>query len=259
MTLVSVFPLAKPLTAIQLRQIFEAVPAGFPSPAQDYDDGPLDLLQKLIDDENATTAARAIGEAMIDAGIHDGDVALVDTSKEPHDGDIVFAILDGEFSMRRLARQRGTWALRAEGPSWPDVVVDELSTLTIIGVVTVSFRFHRAQPPGANEGPLNLHALLIDDEVATFAVRVAGSSMIDAGIYDGDVALIDRSKIPRDQDVVVAYVDGDFTIKRLVQQGDSWALRAENADWPDVVVDELSTLSVFGVVTVSCRFHRPRP
>lgn len=258
MSVVSVFPLADPLTALQLRQIFEAVPAGFPSPAQDYDDGPLDLLQVLIDDEAATTATRAVGNVMFGAGIHDGDVALVDTSKEPHDGDVVFAILDGEFSMRRLMRRQGTWTLRAEGPGWPDIVVDELSTLTIVGVVTVSFRFHRPRTPAFDEGALNLHPLLIDDEVATFVVRVAGSSMIDAGIYDGDVALVDRSKRPRDQDVVVAYVDGDFTIKRLIQQGDSWALRAENAEWPDVVVDELSTLSVFGVVTVSCRFHRPR-
>lgn len=258
MTLVAVFPLANPLPALRLRQIFEAVPAGFPSPAQDYDDGPLDLLQVLIDDEAATTATRAAGSAMVAAGIHDGDVALIDTSNTPQDGDVVFAILDGEFSMRRLIRTHGAWALRAEGPGWPDIIVDELSTLTIIGVVGVSFRFHRPQPSAVDEGPLDLHALLVDDEVATFAVRVAGRSMIDAGIHDGDVALVDRSKQPRDQDVIVAYVDGDFTIKRLVQESGTWALRAENAEWPDVVVDELSTLNVFGVVTVSCRFHRPR-
>jgi len=143
MKIVSAFPLAEPLTALQLHVMFESVHAGFPSPAQDFDEGPLDLLRILIDDEAATFAVRIAGTSMIDAGIYDGDVALVDKSKRPQDGDVVVAYLDGEFTIKRLVRQRGTWALRAENADWPDVVVDELSTLTIFGVVTVSFRFHR--------------------------------------------------------------------------------------------------------------------
>lgn len=82
--------------------------------------------------------------------------------------------------------------------------------------------------------------------------------MIDAGIYDGDVVIVDRSKTAHSGDVVVAILDGDFTIKRLVRERGTWALRAENSVWPPVVVDELSTLEIFGVVTVSLRFHRSR-
>lgn len=82
--------------------------------------------------------------------------------------------------------------------------------------------------------------------------------MVDAGIHDGDVVIVDRSKTALSGDVVVAILDGDFTIKRLIRERGTWALRAENAEWPDVVVDELSTLEIFGVVTVSLRFHRSR-
>lgn len=83
--------------------------------------------------------------------------------------------------------------------------------------------------------------------------------MVDAGIYDGDVLLVDRSKTPRERDVVVAVLDGEFTIKRLVRRRGTWALQAENVDHPDIVVDELSELSLWGVCTVSFRFHRPPP
>lgn len=143
MNIVSMSPLAEPLPRLQLREMLEAVHAGFPSPAQDYDEGPVDLLQMLVDDEAATFLVRVAGTSMIGAGIEDGDVVIVDKSKQPRDGDVVVAVLDGEFTIKRLVRQRGRWALRAENSEWPDVIVDELSTLTIFGVVTVSLRFHR--------------------------------------------------------------------------------------------------------------------
>ena len=82
--------------------------------------------------------------------------------------------------------------------------------------------------------------------------------MILAGIDDGDVVLVDRSKVPRAGDIVVAVLDGDFTIKRLIRERGTWALHAESSEWPDIVVDELSELVIWGVVTVSFRFHRPR-
>lgn len=133
-------------TAVQLRTPLDAIACGFPSPAQDYDDGPIDLTQILIDDEAATFLVRAAGSSMIDAGIYDGDVLLVDRSKTPQPEDVVVAILAGEYTIKRLVRRRGTWALHAENVAHPDIVVDELSSLEVWGVVTVSFRFHRPPP-----------------------------------------------------------------------------------------------------------------
>src|ERR1041384_4000702 len=135
-TVVSVYAYPTPLP-----QLREAVPAGYPSPDQYFDDGPIDLTELLIEDQAATFLVRVSGTSMIGAGIDDGDVALVDRSKAPRSGDVVVAILDGDFTIKRLVRERGTWALRAENAEWPDVVVDELSTLEIFGVVKVSMRF----------------------------------------------------------------------------------------------------------------------
>lgn len=134
------------VTAVQLRAPLDAIACGFPSPAQDYDDGPIDLTKILVDDEAATFLVRAAGSSMVDAGIYDGDVLLVDRSKNPRERDVVVAVLDGEFTIKRLVRRRGTWAVQAENVDHPDIVVDELSELSLWGVVTVSFRFHRPPP-----------------------------------------------------------------------------------------------------------------
>lgn len=143
MNVVHAYPLRNPPTTMELRELLDAVACGFPSPAQDYEQGPIDLTELLVEDAAATFLVRVSGTSMILAGIDDGDVVLVDRSKVPRAGDIVVAVLDGDFTIKRLIRERGTWALHAESSEWPDIVVDELSELVIWGVVTVSFRFHR--------------------------------------------------------------------------------------------------------------------
>lgn len=113
-----------------------AVPAGFPSPAQDYYDGPIDLTAQLIDDELTTFIVRVSGDSMTDAGISDGDELLVDTSKEPQPGDVVIAKLDGEFTVKRLDVTARGVILRAESAGHPDIAVAELSELEVFGVAT---------------------------------------------------------------------------------------------------------------------------
>lgn len=113
-----------------------AVPAGFPSPAQDYYDGPIDLTEMLVDDHAATFIVRAAGHSMTNAGISDGDELLVDRSRTPQDGDVVIAVLDGELTVKRLVVDGARVILRAESAEHPDVVVSELSELTIWGVAT---------------------------------------------------------------------------------------------------------------------------
>lgn len=113
-----------------------AVPCGFPSPAQDYYEGPIDLTAQLVDDELTTFIVRVSGDSMTDAGICDGDELIVDTAKEPRAGDVVVARLDGEFTVKRLDLTRGGVILRAEGRGHPDIVVPELAELEIFGVAT---------------------------------------------------------------------------------------------------------------------------
>lgn len=113
-----------------------AVACGFPSPAQDYYDGPIDLTDMLVDDQAATFIVRAAGHSMTGAGISDGDELLVDRSKHPQHGDIIVAVLDGELTVKRLELTTAGVVLRAEGAGHPDIVVPELSDLQVWGVAT---------------------------------------------------------------------------------------------------------------------------
>jgi DNA polymerase V len=102
-----------------------AIPAGFPSPAEDYYEGPLDLNRHLIERPASTYLVRVSGWSMIGAGISDGDELIVDRSAEPLEGRVVVALVDGEFTVKRLSRRSGRWWLKAEGPDYPDLVVTE--------------------------------------------------------------------------------------------------------------------------------------
>lgn len=113
-----------------------AVAAGFPSPAQDYYDGDINLTERLVDDQDATFIVRVSGHSMTDAGISNGDELLVDRSKTPRHGDIVVAVLDGELTVKRLRVERAGVVLAAENVDYPDITVPELSDLQIWGVAT---------------------------------------------------------------------------------------------------------------------------
>lgn len=109
------------------------------------------------------------------------------------------------------------------------------------------------------DSSIDLNEVLIADKTSTFIVRVAGDSMEGAGIFDGDEILVDRSLEPRSGDVVVAVVDGELTLKRLIIDACGAHLEAENAAYPPIYVSELSGLSglsVWGVVTYGIRHVR---
>jgi len=113
-----------------------AVACGFPSPAQDYYDGPIDLTSMLVEDQAATFIVRASGHSMTGAGISDGDELLVDRSKRPQHGDVIVAVLDGELTVKRLELTAAGVVLRSENSEHPDIVVAELSDLQVWGVAT---------------------------------------------------------------------------------------------------------------------------
>ena len=114
----------------------DKVPAGFPSPATDYVENRLDLHDLVVLHYDATYFLRAKGQSMLGAGIHDGDVLVVDKSLEPQHGNVVIAVVDGEFTVKRLHRQGGSVKLLAENPEYPDITFKEGQELEIWGVVT---------------------------------------------------------------------------------------------------------------------------
>lgn len=113
-----------------------AVAAGYPSPAQDYFDGRIDLNAHLIKDITSTFVVRVTGDSMERAGISDGDELIVNRALEPKDGSVVVAVLDGELTVKRLRLTAAGVVLQAENPRYPDILVPSLSELTIWGVAT---------------------------------------------------------------------------------------------------------------------------
>ena len=81
---------------------------------------------------------------------------------------------------------------------------------------------------------IDLNKYLIKNPISSFFLRVSGSSMINAGIYNNDLLIIDRSINPKPGHIVVAALDGEFTLKRLIQDHDSYYLKADNSNYPAI-------------------------
>jgi len=112
------------------------VEAGFPSPADDYMDGSLDLNEHVVKHPAATYFLRASGDSMTGAGIFNGDLLIVDRSLEPAHGKIVIAEVDGQLTVKRLYRREGRCFLQSENENYPPLELQEGNELIVWGVVT---------------------------------------------------------------------------------------------------------------------------
>lgn len=112
------------------------ISAGFPSPAQNDEEERLDLNELLIKHPSATFFLRVTGSSMINAGIHHGDILIVDRSLPPAHGKIVIASVNGELTVKRLHAAGGKVKLVAENPAYPTIDITEEMEMRIWGVVT---------------------------------------------------------------------------------------------------------------------------
>jgi len=112
------------------------IAAGFPSPAADYEESKLDLNKHLIKNPAATFFVRVAGDSMVGAGIHDGDLLIVDRAKEPKNGSVIIAVLDGQLTVKRLRIRRGTYSLEPENENYPVQPITEGMEFEVWGVVT---------------------------------------------------------------------------------------------------------------------------
>ena len=119
--------------------ILSRVSAGFPSPADDYIENNLSISELLIKNQLSTFLMKASGESMIEAGINDGDVLVVDRSLEARSRDIVIAIFEGNLTVKRLIiKADGSAILKSENPLYKNILISEYTELEIWGVVTSS-------------------------------------------------------------------------------------------------------------------------
>lgn len=111
------------------------VPCGFPSPAADYIEQRINLNELLVSHPSSTYFVKATGDSMIEAGISDGDLLVVDSSRNADHGDIVIAAIEGEFTVKRL-QLRPTVQLIPMNGAYRPIPVGSEDTLDIFGVVT---------------------------------------------------------------------------------------------------------------------------
>jgi len=116
----------------------DSVSAGFPSPADDYTEENIDLNEHLISNPFSTFFLKVKGESMINAGIKDKDLIIVDKSLIAKPGDIVIAMIDGEFTIKRLSIKNDELYLKAENHNYPDFRFKTHIDVQIWGVVIYS-------------------------------------------------------------------------------------------------------------------------
>lgn len=113
-------------------------------------------------------------------------------------------------------------------------------------------------PSPADDGmgqSLDLNEYLVKHPEATFFIRVEGDSMENAGIFSGDLLLVDRAIEPKENSIVVAALDGEFTVKRMKKIGSQWYLSPENKNYPAMPIQPEADFTVWGVVAYV--IHKP--
>ncbi|RYH75528.1 translesion error-prone DNA polymerase V autoproteolytic subunit [Flavobacteriaceae bacterium 144Ye] len=123
-------------THLKLPFVANGISAGFPSPADDFLDINIDLNKHLIKNPSTTFYGRVRGDSMIDAGIHDGDLLIVDKSLEPTNDKIAVCFIDGEFTVKRISIKKDCVWLIAENQNYKPIQVTKDNDFIIWGIVT---------------------------------------------------------------------------------------------------------------------------
>ena len=129
-------PMVGMLSHAQIPVFSNAIPAGFPSPADDFIEGALDFNELLIRKPSATYCLRVSGHSMQGAGIHHGDYLIVDRSEKPVHGRVVVAALDGELTLKRLMVEQGKHFLFSENADFQPIEIKDGHDLVIFGCAT---------------------------------------------------------------------------------------------------------------------------
>ena len=114
----------------------DGIHAGFPSPATDYMTQAIDLNKELVKHPASTFYGRVVGDSMIDAGVDEGDILVIDKALEPKDGDMAVCFVDGEFTLKYLSMRSGSLVLKPANPRYPQIEITEGMDFKMWGVVT---------------------------------------------------------------------------------------------------------------------------
>ena len=125
---------------VEILQAASRVCAGFPSPAEDLGAQRIDLTKVLIKHPQATYLLKASGNSMMEAGIFDDDILVVDRAIKPRHGHIVVAVVDGDFTVKKLYQRAGQLKLKAANPTFADITPRDGQEIVVWGVVTATIK-----------------------------------------------------------------------------------------------------------------------
>ena len=147
MPLVVPLDLSRPVVASALVATISLLdfrmPAGFPSPAEDHMVQRCDLIDLLSTHPQATYFMRIRGDSMVEAGIHDNDIVVVNRALKPCHNSLVIAVVDNEFTCKRLYQRNGQMRLVAANPTYPDIRPKDGQCVEVWGVVTAALTLFR--------------------------------------------------------------------------------------------------------------------
>ena len=113
----------------------QEISAGFPSPADDFKEVRISLDKELVKNKEATFYARVSGDSMIGAGLDDGDLLVIDRSLSPENGKIAICFIDGDFTVKRIKKEKGKFYLMPENKKYEPIELAEDDELIIWGIV----------------------------------------------------------------------------------------------------------------------------
>ena len=113
----------------------ESISAGFPSPADDFKEVRISLDRELVKNKEATFYARVSGDSMIEAGLEDGDLLVIDRSLNPENGKIAVCLIDGDFTVKRIKKEKNKLLLVPENNKYRKIEIEEENELIIWGIV----------------------------------------------------------------------------------------------------------------------------
>ena len=115
--------------------IEQGISAGFPSPADDFKEIRISLDRELVKNQESTFYARVSGDSMIEAGLDDGDLIVIDRSLDPENGKIAVCFVDGEFTVKRIKKEKNKVYLMPENKKYKPIEIQEDNELIIWGIV----------------------------------------------------------------------------------------------------------------------------
>ena len=240
--------------------IADGIKAGFPNPAQDYLQESIDMNRVIAPKPNNTFVIVA-ERGMSDENIEEGNLLVIDQSLLPNDNDIIAYINNGEFLIRKIRN-------------------NDKNNLIVLGVVTANIKTYKehfyhnieslpvltGEYPGLPSfvqkqivGKIDFNQLLFKNSSTTFVTVAVGDSMIEDGIEDGNLLIIDKSITPYEQCLAACYINGEFTLKRVKVENDSAWLLPSNPAYSPIELSEEDDFLVCGIVVSNIKqFHYRR-